>query len=823
MFSKKKEVKKRPRDPASLEQFGIFNVPDANLENMSYSMEDDNDDDLEAELALLTSGDDLPRQPRRKAPPLPAAKLDAMINESMKDIDADEDLSGDDDDPDLLDELREITGEDASPLEEEAEKEVEEPQPKEETNNEETIKLLEERLSKYKIAETKAKNENESGRARRYGRGVKTIEGLLASAQSGRAVTKADIPPELPPSATGEVSAPKADSPGDENTETQPPIENPSPPEEPPAEAPASEETPKAPEINQEALELLKKRQHEYKVAALAWKKSGNITEAMNHVKIAKQFDIVIQGVEAGEAIDVSDMPPSPQLPSSTPPTEGKEESESQQQAPSDEPAPTAEAPRPAVVTGDAIADALKERLEIYRRTKTAAEEEGNSSKSRRYGRICKQFEDAIKLYARGKPVAFEELPIPPGLPPIMLNPSAPPAPTPTAQPPREPIPQPEPQEGETPTATRRAPPVPSPKPTHGNRAGGSAISRAEKQALMLQRRQAELKQAALAAKKDGDLELAKDYLRQAKQITPLIETSRCGLPVDMSSIPISPNAKNQLNASGLVDPKSEDGFTVVSSLNCLEEASGTDQQIYENMEQQLIKQAKWCLSTRDHSKAIGDVPGYNKWERLALGYRHDLDMLRVRKRDGLPPPQHHYEEKTYAIVQSFPDLGDGDIEISIIRGINYPKEADTYVIFEYPFPTDNHQTDRTATIRDTSNPEYEAVYTLNNAVDRSSRQCQRVFKRHSLKCQVWSKGCSLNPILCCTHPRGFFRSDSLVGTVSIKLAPLETQCILHDSFPLMDGRRAVGGKLEVKIRLRNPILRKQIEKITDKWLTIDG
>jgi len=37
-----------------------------------------------------------------------------------------------------------------------------------------------------------------------------------------------------------------------------------------------------------------------------------------------------------------------------------------------------------------------------------------------------------------------------------------------------------------------------------------------------------------------------------------------------------------------------------------------------------------------------------------------------------------------------------------------------------------------------------------------------------------------------------------------------------------MDGRKATGGKLELKIRLRNPILFKQIENITDKWLTID-
>lgn len=68
------------------------------------------------------------------------------------------------------------------------------------------------------------------------------------------------------------------------------------------------------------------------------------------------------------------------------------------------------------------IEGALKERLEVYRRTKVAAETEGNTSKARRYNRICKQFEDAIKLYTRGKPVALDELPVPPGFPPLSSN-----------------------------------------------------------------------------------------------------------------------------------------------------------------------------------------------------------------------------------------------------------------------------------------------------------------------------------------------------------------------------------------------------------------
>lgn len=85
--------------------------------------------------------------------------------------------------------------------------------------------------------------------------------------------------------------------------------------------------------------------------------------------------------------------------------------------------------------------------------------------------------------------------------------------------------------------------------------------------------------------------------------------------------------------------------------------------------------------------------------------------------------------------------MTDADIEISIIRGVNYTKEVDTYVIFELPWPNESPSTDRTSTIRDTSSPEYNATFPLIGIIDRKSRQCLRVFKRHALKCQVWSKG----------------------------------------------------------------------------------
>ncbi|KAK9298155.1 hypothetical protein QLX08_008390 [Tetragonisca angustula] len=817
MFGKKENTKRQTRPAGSLAQYGIFDVPET-LDDIgnNFMNDNDDDDDLEAELAALTAGDDNEKS-RRTASRKPVSKenLDAMVADSMRDINLEEEMSDGDDDPELLSELKMITGEETSesvsPDKEGNLVAESTEQPETQNDNENTVKLLRERLRLYEIAEKRAKETNELSRARRFNRGIKTLKELLSNAQAGKFINESDIPPELPPHATAETTAEVPEPSKTESTvvtDTTTSIENNT------VEEPASTKS-----IDEEALKLLKDRQQEYKVAAIAWKRAGNMKEALQYLNIAKHFDIVITAVNAGETVDLSDMPASPNLPgSSTATSEKPEKTESETQGKSSADATLAEVKPPG---SENLGTALKERLEACKKIKITAENEGNSSKARRYGRICKQFEDAIKLHARGKPVPIDELPTIPGFEPLSVpSQSVPDPPVEKNETPSDSIlPTQEPKSSEDKLPSDSKAPVPPSRAQTGKKQN-QKTSRAEKQLALLQHRQHELKQAALNAKKEGDIELARTFLRQAKGLDQLIEASKAGLPVDMNSIPLSPRAKTELNANSIIGLL-DDSFTVIDTEDCSEKVTGTDEEIYENLESQLMKQIKWCLCTRDHCKALGDVSGYNKWERLALNYKRDLDMLIVRKRDALPPPQHHYEIKTHTIVQSCTDLSDSDIEISIIRGVNYSKDADTYVIFEFPYPSDSSPSDRTTTIKGACNPEYDAVFSL-SGIDRSSRQCQRAFKRHALKCQVWAKGCSLNSILCCTNPRGFFRSDSLLGTVTVKLQPLETQCELHDSFPLMDGRKPTGGKLELKIRLRNPILTKQIENITDKWLIID-
>ena len=147
--------------------------------------------------------------------------------------------------------------------------------------------------------------------------------------------------------------------------------------------------------------------------------------------------------------------------------------------------------------------EALEQRLAKYQNSMEQAQAENNSSKVRRMGRIVKQYQDAIKAHKAGKSVPFDELPTPPGFPPI----------------PGAPV---KAEEDEGTGAATAAPP---------------AATRQDKELAMLLERQSMFKQAALDAKKAGELPQAKEYLRMAKGFDPLISSNKCGIPVDMSTV----------------------------------------------------------------------------------------------------------------------------------------------------------------------------------------------------------------------------------------------------------------------------------------------
>ncbi|KAL4236983.1 Coiled-coil and C2 domain-containing protein 1A [Mactra antiquata] len=827
MFGKKKEAPAAPprRKGAELmSQMGMGGLGD--FEAQLYG-DVDNDEDLEAELLAL-QGKPQPAKKSRPRGPVNANDFDKMIAESMKDLD-DEDIS-DSEDPELLDELQELEGGD---------NDVDDsPTPQTSTHGSNSItSLLEDRLNNYREASEAAKAASDSSKQRRADRGLKTIQDLLKKAKQGKPVDESEIPPHM---AVSSARKPPASVP-DPTPIFKPTIEDvpaPAPAPAPRKAAPAPPSEPSTSGSSQSAqtgnLKMLSERRDQYKKAALAAKHKGDMDTARNLVKISKQFDNVIHALEAGQPVDLSQMPPPPSESGSRThvqavagPSKPKTEQESVQRgndappvvnvpaAPSEEEERSIfQAPEPPKTA----LEALHQRLDKYKNAEQQAKEEGNSSKSRRMGRIAKQYQEAIRDFKAGKPVDFEELPTPPGYAPIPTGPApsaAPKAPAPSAsnsgsnlQAPAGRGQQRSPQPAQRSPQPQRAPVAQEgPSPKAQTSASSQKVMkrtmslRADQQTSFLKERMQEYKMAAINAKKNNDIAQAKQYLRMAKGFEPMIEASESGLPVDLTQVPPS-----------LATEEDNPNFVMVSREDC--ELSGDREEVFAKIEQDLISQIRTCTANSSHFSKLGDVMSANKFQKMENGLQKDLEALKNALRHKDPVPKFHYENRTFSMVQCNTDLGDNDLEMTVVRGVQYnppsgysEKDLDTYVKYEFPFPTDDTQVGQTEHVKSSLNPEYQEPVKFN--MNRKSRALVRVIERKTIKLEIF-------------YRRGFLKSDKLLGTVNVKLLPLETQCTYHNSHDLTDGRKSVGGKLEVKLRIRDPFKNKQVEEVKEKWLVID-
>ncbi|XP_077547146.1 lethal (2) giant discs 1 isoform X3 [Haemaphysalis longicornis] len=839
----------------SLAQLGLFDMPDLDaIGNDDDASDDDADEgDLEAELSALLSGrvQAKPKKPKPK-PASDLASIQMMAAAALKDVDsgAESDDANLSDDPELVAELGNLGGvhHEEEPAPQPPPRAAPKPpgavqvlptspapaaSPAVSPSGEPSLTdTLQERLRSYTAAEAAAKSFGDSSKARRYGRAVKTLESLLKKAKAGAPVSEEEIPPPVampkPPAAASEASQPPA---GDASDQPAPSVAPAVPARRPAPPVPSRQDSaPTAAPSPQE--QVLATRRDQYKKAAINAKKRGDQQTAINYIRTAKQFDAVITALAQGQTVDLSKMPP--------PPPEFQGGSPPSTAAPAASPSvPTAEAskqtaadtgPMPSYIDENVeddpslfggppppatIMEALQQRLDKYKSTFNEAKEQGNDRKARRLDRIVKQYEDAIKLYKAGKPVDFEELPAPPGFGPIPV-PSEP-APAPKPEPPK-PAAKPAPKPAPKPPAKPGAPQPGAAKPAGGSGSPKKPLRRGlsttiDKQMQFLQERQRLFREAALEAKRRGDVEQAKAYLRTMKGIDPMIQATECGLPIDAQSIPIPPQL--------------QEDFVVVEASECEPEGEGDDegvQEMYQTLERELVAQHELCIQNKDHFFKLGDVASGTKFEKLAHDTNRDLLVVRNLKQRRDPLPRFHYETRVFSIVRCNHDLTDSDIEVSVVRAVNLPgrkvtvqsalacgcarkaDDLDSYVIVTFPFPNDAPQSARTRTVKDTTNPEFNETFRFE--VNRKSRSLARVMKRHPIKCEVWAK-------------RGFLRSDASLGTASIKFEDLESKCELHDSYDVFDSKRPSGGKLEVKVRVREPFVSKQVEEIKHRWLII--
>ncbi|XP_060265190.1 coiled-coil and C2 domain-containing protein 1B isoform X3 [Ovis aries] len=749
---------------AAAKQLGLF--VEFSPEDVLLGVEEAEDDgDLEAELLALTGeAGTTGRKPAPKGQaPLPMAHIEKLAADCMRDVEEEEEEEGLEDDADLLTELQEVLGtdEEAGALDGDETASLGGPEEKEQENEPPVQAAL-------LTAPVPA---------------AQTLESQLAAVRKGKKISEGEIPPPVAlgrrPLAPQETSdrSPEAEAPAAPSVE-------PDKPSQPETSLLCSPGISAPPDSDPDPRALLLARQKEYKVAALNAKRAGDLDRARELMRVGKRFAAVLEALEKGQPVDLSAMPPSPEdlkpLPqASQAPT-----------APSDTP-PAVERMHPVMASDipaapvapaepQTVLDALQQRLNKYREAGTQARGSGDERKARMHERIAKQYQDAIRAHRAGRKVDFAELPVPPGFPPIPgLEPTMPteedmmaatlaaarklassedtapveeeeeddkdepPAQAPVAKKPAQPL---------VPSSR----PLPEPKTSSSKEVLSPS---AREQLALLEARKLQYQRAALQAKRGRDLEQAKAHLRVAKALEAQITQVRAGRPVDLSKVP-----------SPLTDEEGDFILIHHEDLRLSQKA----EEVYAQLQKMLLEQHEKCLLFSKQFMHQGNVAETTRFEKLAQDRKQQLEILQLAQAQGLDPPSHHFELKTFQTVRIFAELNSTEMHLIVVRGMNLPAppgvtpdDLDAFVRFEFHYPnSDQAQKNKTAVVKNTNSPEFDQLFKLN--INRNHRGFRRVIQNKGIKFEIFHKG-------------SFFRSDKLVGTAQLKLERLENECEIRE------------------------------------------
>ncbi|XP_022611331.1 coiled-coil and C2 domain-containing protein 1A isoform X1 [Seriola dumerili] len=809
-----------------------------------------NDEELEAELMNLMGGGGGGRSQGKRGEgkaPVHMAEIERMAALCMKDLD-DEEIGDEDlDDEDLLAELNEVLEDEEDNTPASTPPAVTPTAPKVSITSQSPCvpaaapsgetgleSCLLERIEMYKTAISNAKAAGETSKVRRYDRGLKTLQSMLTSVKKGKPINDEEIPPPVALGGNPNVTA------GSEPVKERhlpEPVLMPSPPtnqkplrEAPkpapnmkplhltPPQKPAAAITPETPVISpltpsqpdaqhSELKQAVLSRQREYKLAAINAKHSGDIDQVKQHYLTAKKMDSLVEALDRGKPVDLTSLPPPPGdvvAERSAPPPPQSSSKPAAPAAPAPKQVATAALPAPS-----SLAEALQQRMDIYKSAAEGAKSKGDDRKARMHQRIVKQYQDSIRAHKAGRPVNLSDLPVPPGCPPLQGSEGAQQnfmgvLETAMKIANQDADAEDEEEDGPTEAAkpTVRPPAQKAKSPAPQAPGGSSALKlgpKAQQQVdFLLLRRQAFLR-AALRSKQMKDMTGAAQHLRHAKGLDPMITAAKSGLPVDITKIPSAPVGEEEYSLSrsrtSPLSPRSSEQYRGLMDL--------------------LRKQHEKCLDYSQKFTQMGNVAEALKFEKLVEECMKNIEILKNAHAKGHPVPKCHTEERTLNTIKMYSSLTSTDLMLYIIKGINLPapsgvspNDLDASVKFEFPFPSaEEAQRDKTSTVKNTNSPEFKEQFKLN--INRSHRGFKRVVQSKGIKFEIIHKG-------------GLFKTDKVVGTAQLKLEALENHCDLREIIEVMDGRKATGGKLEVRVKIKEPLSGADLQPVTEKWLVLE-
>ncbi|KAL5107622.1 Coiled-coil and C2 domain-containing protein 1-like [Taenia crassiceps] len=544
------------------------------------------------------------------------------------------------------------------------------------------------------------------------------------------------------------------------------------------------------------AVRQLKARLIEYRNAAVLAQKEGKKSREAELMVAINALAEAIPRIESGaEEFDPTDMPPPPEQFHLSPEalaevTEGIQQGPSAAQSSMSPPLAKVQPPDPTIAalakaasSTVASRESLAARIQILK----AMIQKANASDKRLYERTLQAYNKALRAFEAGIQFNYGTLNPLPSCP--QFTSAAPPPPLPTA-------------------------------PATSSAAGPTSLSESRKLELLL-KRQTELRTAAAQAKARGNMTAAREYLRSSMSMNNMIRSVNAGLPIDLKQLPPPPGASATATGNSQTQP-------ILSGVACdppvdfqtaLVTAGNDPAVICDRLISQLEAQATEAETlSKDHREAglsnladkffdLADVS--RKWIALTTAYRN---RSRV--------PQYTFEKANLSRLNINTDLGDGVLEVTVVRGISFPvppgvsgpSALDTYVTLELPFPSsESPQKHSTEWARHTNEPTDYGGYQASARfeVNRKAKSYERLLQGiKSLKATVY-------------YNRGLLKRPAVLGTVSAKLNALMANATHIACYDLMDGRKAVGGLLELRFRHRAPLNGEKFCAYQKPWLCL--
>ncbi|KAJ3233236.1 Coiled-coil and C2 domain-containing protein 1B [Chytriomyces hyalinus] len=376
---------------------------------------------------------------------------------------------------------------------------------------------------------------------------------------------------------------------------------------------------------------------------------------------------------------------------------------------------------------------------------------------------------------------------------------------------------------------------------------------------IEVKRRQLEYKQAALAFKQRGDAPKARELLIVSKTMQDTIDFSDTNgfipfeyrlpgpppappAPVAVvkptpakpvaASAPATPAVKppSAAAAPSATAPASKPATipsTPVISATTTPSLPANTKELLTRLQTQLESQIALCTSIAGTYFKAGNKPAALEYHKRKKTYQNDIEVLSsvLASFDGSAAAASaiyfHYEEIRYEVEQSHADVGNEEMEVLVERAFDLTvkgvpeAELAAYIAFDIGWPVDGGDgKGQSGTIGKTSSPEFN--YSKRIKIDRN-RPFQRHLERKRAVFDVYHLAKGFGGI-------SMFSKPVQIGRASVPLNTLLNQCEIHEVVDIMDvvnPRKSTGGKLEVKLRLRVPLAKRDITVKQERWVAL--